>query len=111
MSTSNPSRNPISETQPQGSTGGEPASATRVLAGTATVYLVPGRSDYLVRSVGDVEAVDVGADHAAALVAMYPTEQVPLSSTPAWPELSEREFVGRAAMTSESSKSCDGAAH
>jgi hypothetical protein len=85
-------RRPLSAARPQGSTADEPTSATRVLAGTATIYLVGGRSDYIVRAPGDVDRVDIDTDHAAKLEESFATETVPLSSTPAWPELSEREF-------------------
>jgi hypothetical protein len=92
MSVSKPGARRLTSTRPQGSTAGEPASATRVLAGTATIYLVGGRSDYIVRAPGDVDRVDIDSDHAAQLEESFATEAVPLSSTPAWPELSEREF-------------------
>jgi plasmid stability protein len=63
-----------------------------VLAGTATFYLVDGREDYIVRAPGDVDAVEIDATHRAILEESFATERVPLSSTPAWPELSELEF-------------------
>lgn len=94
MSSTSLPRRPLPASSPQGSKGPDHRSATRVLAGTATVYLVDGRDDYLVRAPGDVDRVEIGSDHAAQLTESFATEEVPLSSTPAWAELSEREFVG-----------------
>ena len=94
MTASTTPRRALSKPRPQGFDQSSPASATRILAGAATIYLVPGRSDYVVRAPGDVDAVTVATSHADELLERYPTEEVPLSSTPAWPELSDAEFIG-----------------
>lgn len=97
MSTADDRAERLTSTRPQGLTPVEPASAIRILVGTATVYLL-GRDGakidgYVVRSPGDVDAVTFEHGHAGTLVEKYATERVPLSATPAWPELSARAFA------------------